>query len=68
MIILNVADYCHNCPEFEAHVEKDILEYEDFTGDKAHLVGIKTNISCEHRDRCEEIRKFIEKEKMKNLL
>ena len=28
MIILNVADYCHNCPEFEAHVEKDIFKYE----------------------------------------
>ena len=61
MIILNVADYCHNCPEFEAHVEKDILKYKDFTSDKEHLVGVNTNISCEHRDRCEEIRKFIEK-------
>ena len=61
MIILNVADYCHNCTEFEAHAEKDILEYEDFTGEKAHLIGVNTNISCEHRDRCEEIRKFIEK-------
>ena len=61
MIILNVADYCQDCPEFEAHVEKDILEYEEFTSDKTHLVGVNTNISCEHRDRCEEIRKFIEK-------
>ena len=68
MIYLNVNDYCQDCPEFEAHVEKDILKYEDFTSDKAHLVGVNTNISCEHRDRCEEIRKFIEKEKMKNLL
>ena len=68
MICLDVNDYCHNCQEFEAHVEKNILEYKDFISDKMHFVGVKTNISCEHRDRCEEIRKFIEKEKMKNLL
>ena len=68
MICLDVNDYCHNCQEFEAHVERDILEYKDFTSNKAHRIGVNMNISCEHRNRCEEIKKFIEKKKMKNLL
>ena len=30
MIKLNVAEYCHECPEFEVEIEKNTVEVYDF--------------------------------------
>lgn len=56
MITLDIQKYCHDCPDFEADVSKrtihgfdDALEWTD------------TKISCAHKNRCYEIKKYIEK-------
>lgn len=55
MIKLNVAGYCHNCPDFEPNVEKDIL-YAPC--DEIH----ETTITCKHKTRCEIICDFLRNE------
>ena len=54
-IRLLVEKYCQNCSEFEADVEKT-----NFFGsfDEIH----QTTILCKHRERCEEIKKYLKKE------
>ena len=46
MIELRVMDYCHDCPDFEAHVYKACLTYLDGRTNKLTIV------SCEYADRC----------------
>ena len=49
MVKLEIEEYCDNCPEFDAHVEKDV----------------NTNITCEHKDKCRCLKDMIEKETKK---
>lgn len=51
--------YCDNCPEFDAHVEKDVL----FAGHSKKYFN--TNITCEHKDKCRCLKDMIEKETKK---
>ena len=61
MIYVDVEKYCHDCPEFEPRIDKDDLTIMGF--ELPNMVcKVDTKISCEHRHRCEEIKKFIEKE------
>lgn len=60
MIKLEVEEYCDNCPEFDAHVEKYAL-FPDFSKKKY----FNTNITCEHKDKCERLKDMIEKETKK---
>ena len=53
MIELKVDEYCHNCPEFEAQVDKVYRTY------KAEP-EVHTTVTCEHRSKCECIRKCVE--------
>ena len=53
MIRLLVDDYCHDCPDFEARVNK-------INDDDGHICS--TNIYCEHEERCEAIYKHIKDE------
>ena len=53
MIKLEVDEYCDNCPEFESHVIKDVIYYNSTT-------ITNTVITCEHRERCCSIKKFLE--------
>lgn len=59
MIRLDVQDYCHSCPEFEASVEKTEL----FGNGK--LVNMNTTISCKHQFKCDRIKQYL-KEKSEN--
>lgn len=52
MIKLNVQPYCHNCPEFEANVEKESVVADDFYQYDIEKTIYNTDISCKHRDRC----------------
>lgn len=58
MIKLNVAKYCYNCPEFEAHVEK--MKFDSFsTEDHCDVTKCETVITCEYSERCEAIRRHL---------
>lgn len=46
MITLQIEDYCHNCNEFEANVEK--FWHNAFDDDSI----IDTIVRCEHAHRC----------------
>ena len=56
MIRLVVEKYCDNCPEFEAHVEKNIDVLRSFSPDSIRGYYEKsltnTTITCEHSARC----------------
>lgn len=60
MIKLYIEDYCHNCPNFKVSVSK--------LGFANGLGGYSTNtdITCKHAGRCEEIKKYLEKENKRN--
>ena len=59
MIKLEIDEYCDNCPQFDAHVEKDVL----FAGHSKKYFN--TNITCEHKDKCRCLKDMIEKETKK---
>lgn len=60
-IKLQVEDYCQNCPEFEADVRKEKV----FVNDRSDIFNCEiiteTTVTCEHRDKCAELRKHIER-------
>lgn len=49
MIKLDIQEYCHNCPNFEAEVLKSI--------NFKHEVGF--SIRCEHRHICKNIQQYL---------
>ena len=51
-------DYCESCPAFEAHVEHGQPMYIN----GAYMFNAETVIDCKHRDRCEAIKKHLEKQ------
>lgn len=57
MIELHVEDYCHNCPEFGADVQKNTLYagYEEYC---------QTDIYCKHRSRCEHIYEYLKEKRV----
>lgn len=59
MIRLSVENYCENCPEFEPHVHKDKYELYSVTNPES---VVHTLITCEHQDRCNQIKKMIQQE------
>ena len=60
MIYLQVEDYCHGCPEFEAETV-----HESLWGDGQQLTG-NCYVCCQHRGRCKRIVSYLEKEKNEN--
>jgi hypothetical protein len=58
-ISLEVQDYCHQCPDFEAEVDKERLFAVN--GD----VRISTTIRCKHSSRCRAIKKYLSKQEGK---
>ena len=50
MITLSLQDYCHNCVDFEAFVEKA------FT-----FNGVISVVSCANKSKCEVLCKYIKK-------
>lgn len=59
MIKLEVEEYCDDCPEFDAHVEKAVL----FAGYSKKYCN--TNITCEHKNKCKRLKDMIEKKAKK---
>jgi hypothetical protein len=60
MITLKVPDFCENCPEFEANVEKETLRTEDImTGETIFVTD--TLITCKHECRYMTIKRFLDK-------
>ena len=63
MIMLNIDNYCNNCNEFDADVEKDIvvLHYNDKNLNQVRKCN--TTITCKHRFRCQSIRGYLDSQK-----
>lgn len=59
MIGLFVSDYCYDCPEFEADVEKHNL----ITNEKKIT---QTNICCKHSVRCAGIVEYLKTQTKKS--
>lgn len=55
MITLDVEDYCHNCPDFEAVTTRT----PTFTSDSYIPQFISTVVHCEHSGRCRQIAQHI---------
>lgn len=58
MIKLLIEDYCHECPEFEP-VKVGGHAFYNLDGNVVHLED--TKVMCEHVDRCNMIKKHLEK-------
>lgn len=59
MIELQVADYCHNCPEFEADVQ--LPRRRLYPDGELAVIG-DTIVCCKHRTRCYSIHTRIRRE------
>lgn len=52
MISLLVKDYCYDCPEFEADVEKLTLVNSELSQYNIEKTVTQTHIGCKHAVRC----------------
>lgn len=57
MIVLEVQDYCHDCPSFEADVQRP---EKLLTNTNEVIVG-NTVVRCEYRNRCERLKRYLER-------
>lgn len=57
MIKLEVEDYCHDCPRFEAVTKFDRCFYAG-----NNIISSYTIVECKNKIQCAEISKYIEKE------
>lgn len=63
MISLYIKKYCHDCPEFEPDVERNVYN-SGLMGESTHYM---TDIYCKHKDRCESMFEYlVETERGKN--
>lgn len=60
MIKLEVAEYCYECPDFEAVVEKDTVEVYDFD-EYVNIEKTDTIIKCANCEKCDAIRQYLAK-------
>lgn len=66
MITLKVEDYCHDCPDFEPDVEKEVQRWEGVDYDTMtsyDYTRAHTTIYCKHRYRCESVKSYLERQK-----
>lgn len=59
MIKLDVKDYCHACLDFSPEVVRARKQLSDWCNE---IEQTDTVIYCEHRGRCEAIRKYLERQ------
>lgn len=62
MIELRVKEYCHNCPDFEADVDKDILTMtsdDPYQFNSINKKIVRTTVLCKHRYRCESVKDYL---------
>ena len=64
MIKLDVQEYCHDCLDFVADVERGqkcvIDDFASFTGSRVYQTD--TIVRCKYRNRCKAIKRYLEKE------
>lgn len=60
MIKLNVAEYCHECPEFEVEIEKNTVEVYDFD-ELTTVEKTDTIVKCANCEMCDKIRQYLAK-------
>lgn len=58
MITLDIDDYCNNCNEFDADVEKDMVVLSNIQKTN-QTCKCNTTITCKHRLRCQNIRGYL---------
>ncbi len=63
MIMLNIDNYCNNCNEFDADVEKDIVVLHNDDKNLNQVCKCNTTITCKHRFRCQSIRGYLDSQK-----
>lgn len=61
MITLDIQKYCHGCPDFEADVKKSTFVCDN------DVLAFDTMISCANKNRCYEIKKYLESKEKKNV-
>lgn len=57
-IKLDIHEYCQECRDFTADVERPIR----MVADDNTIIQTDTVVRCEYRGRCEAIRRFLEKQ------
>lgn len=66
MISLLVKDYCHDCPEFEADVEKLNFVTNDLCRYDTENILTNTHIGCKHRVRCAGMVEYLKEQAKKS--
>ena len=62
MIQLSIEDYCQDCPDFNARVDRDTL-YDN----RNIKTGYCTSITCQYAHRCRNIARMIKKQMEKEI-
>ena len=62
MITLDIDDYCNNCNEFDADVEKDMVVLSNIHKSNP-TCKCNTTITCKHRFRCQSIKGYLDIQK-----
>lgn len=66
MIKLDVKDYCHSCPSFEAEVDGPSVTALDFRNKSTEIFVGNVTISCKKRYICAHLINHLRKETEKN--
>ena len=61
MINLVVEEYCQECLDFTADVEKLKFTADNLDEPGEDLVGVCTTVRCKNRNRCRAIMRFLKK-------
>lgn len=65
-ILIDVKDYCAECCDFEPDVtkpERSTLFFDRMGEQKTMVMQTDTIVRCKYRNRCEAIKRFIDKQK-----
>lgn len=65
-IRIDVKDYCAECCDFEPDVtkpERSTLYFESMGEQKNMVLQTDTIVRCKYRNRCEAIKRYLEKQK-----
>ena len=62
MIKLDVEEYCHNCPYFEAINVGGVESYWTDDGEQIYLYG-DIIVQCKNKDKCQHVARFVENKK-----
>lgn len=62
MIKLDVEEYCHNCPYFEAINVGEVTTYYAGEEEKIYIYRDIT-VQCKDKDKCQHVARFVENKK-----